>query len=294
MVLIIITLFILVCIAVSVLETRFITVTDFGVMNHREPSGNVNEQSGNPFKGRLFRIVVVSDLHCTRFGKKNSRLICRIRDLKPDLLLVAGDVINSRVSDIGYAKEFFSELKTAGINTLYTFGNHEQKLLRIGKEEYEDYKSEMDRFVRILNNETITIGSITIKGLLIPPDMYRDRMVEIRDYFDAERLVGRFEKDGNYHILVAHDPTFADLYRPVGADLIIGGHLHGGLVRLPFVGGLISPRHRIFPKKTKGLFDEGKSRLLVTSGIGWHALPIRFLNNPEICVFSLEVPDNEG
>ena len=79
-----------------------------------------------------------------------------------------------------------------------------------------------------------------------------------------------------------------ELLSKTGADLIIGGHLHGGIIRLPFIGGLISPRHRLFPHRTKGLFEEGKGKLLVTSGVGWHALPFRFLNNPEICV--LEVP----
>lgn len=275
---------ILLAMTVAVVETRILRVTRYSALELAP--GLAASQNGTT------RIVVVSDLHCTGFGRGNRRLIDMIAKEKPDLLIVAGDVINSRPCDIKYSKEFFDGLKASGIETCYVFGNHEQKLSLIGEEEFNAYVNEMSSHVRIVNNDTFIFGGITIKGLLIPLRMYRDRLSNIETYFDATELVGRFEDDGNYHILIAHDPTFASMYRDIGADLIIGGHLHGGIIRLPFIGGLISPRHRLFPRRTKGLFDEGNGKLLVTGGVGWHALPFRFLNDPEICV--LEIPKKKS
>ena len=271
---------ILLAMTVAVVETRILGVkrysaAELAVTGDAQAVGTV-------------RVVVVSDLHCTRFGSKNRRLIDLITAQKPDLVIVAGDVINSRPSDTEYSKEFFDGLKASGIETVYIFGNHEQKLSLIGEEEFNAYVNELGSHVRIVNNDTFVFKGITIKGLLIPLRMYRDKLSNIETYFKATELIDSFEDDGNYHILVAHDPTFAPMYKEIGADLIIGGHLHGGIIRLPFIGGLISPRHRLFPRRTKGLFEEGKGKLLVTSGVGWHALPFRFLNYPEICV--LEVP----
>ena len=233
------------------------------------------------------RIALVSDLHCTCFGKGNRRLIEKIASTGPDLLIVAGDVINGRESETEYAVNFFDAVKHAGINAIYIFGNHEQKLTRTCIQAYDAYVSELSDHVRIVNNKTVEINGIVIKGLLIPLPMYRDKISNIQEYFNATELVGKFEDDGKYHILVAHDPTFTDYYDEIGADLTLSGHLHGGLIRIPGIGGLITPRHRIFPRRTRGLFDSGKGKLLVTSGVGWHAVPFRFCNDPQICLIEI-------
>ena len=233
------------------------------------------------------RIALVSDLHSTGFGKKNRRLINKIVATEPDLLIVAGDVINGRESETGYSVDFFDAVGKAGIDTIYVYGNHEQKLTYISEEAYSAYTEELKKHVRIVNNETVETHGIVIKGLLIPLPMYRDRFSAIEQYFDAERLVSKFRDDGKYHILVAHDPTFSNYYEKLGSHLMIGGHLHGGVLRLPLIGGIISPRHRLFPRRTRGLYDQGDGKLLVTSGIGWHAVPFRFCNDPQICVIEI-------
>ncbi len=262
----------------AVIETRILRVTHYELDVGKNCSG-----IKKPLK-----VVIVSDLHCTRFGTGNRRLVERIAEQNADLVIVVGDVINGRPQDIRYATEFFGQLNDRGIDTVYVFGNHEQKLSLVDEDELDTYTSLMKKLVRVVNNETIEIGGLVIKGLLIPLKMYRDRMINISDYFDPVGLAGEFEDDGKYHILVAHDPTFAAMYSRIGADLIISGHLHGGIIRIPFIGGLISPRHKLFPRRTKGMFDEGKAKLLVTSGIGWHALPFRFFNDPQIAVLEIK------
>ncbi|MCR5521424.1 MAG: metallophosphoesterase [Lachnospiraceae bacterium] len=285
---------------IAVAETRILRVRHYELCRDRSCTGAV-PRSNDPEKDnrraagsaqlheKKFRIVIVSDLHCTRFGKKNIRLIEKIKALHPDIMIVAGDVINGRAEDSEYAEEFFDALNQAGIKAYYTFGNHEQKLSLIGEDIFDAYESNIGFHVTVLNNKTVSVdGAIELKGLLIPLKMYRDRYCEIEKYFDAVKLAGRFEDNGHYHILVAHDPTYAELYKEIDADLIIGGHLHGGIIRIPFIGGIISPRHRLFPRRTRGMYDIGKSKLLVTSGVGWHALPFRFCNDPQICVLDIK------
>ncbi len=263
----------------AVIETRILRVTHYEII--ADCPSDQDEKT--------VRIAIVSDLHCTRFGKKNKRLIDKIAGQKADFLIVAGDVINSRPGDLRYAVEFFDGLRNEGVEAYYFFGNHEQKLVLYGENELQIFENEMKSHVRIVNNDTVEVKGTVLKGLLIPLRMYRDSLSNIAGYFDATGLAGSFCDDGKYHILVAHDPTFVDYYRDINADLTIGGHLHGGIIRLPFVGGLISPRHRLFPGKTKGLYDEGNGKLLVTSGVGWHALPFRFLNDPQIVILEIKM-----
>jgi len=279
--------YILLCVAalaiiVAVVETRIIRVKHYVIHSDRTDLGK---------SAKNIKIALVSDLHCTRFGKNNRRLINKITSQDFDFLIVAGDVINGRPDDLKYAVEFFDAVKEKGIKAYYTYGNHEQKLSLIDDAALDDYESAIKDHVEIVNNDTVVSDGITLKGLLIPLCMYRDKFDNIKNYFNAEKLVGKFANDGNYHILVAHDPTFASMYKEIGADLIVSGHLHGGILRIPFIGGVISPRHELFPRRTRGLYDEGNAKLLVSSGIGWHAIPLRFCNDPQICV--IEISNND-
>lgn len=91
-----------------------------------------------------------------------------------------------------------------------------------------------------------------------------------------------------YTIMVAHDPEQAEFYARTGAELCISGHLHGGIGRLPFVKGILSPRFRFFPKYSKGLYQVGSMKLFVSPGLGWHNIPVRFNNCPEIGLLCLK------
>ena len=91
-------------------------------------------------------------------------------------------------------------------------------------------------------------------------------------------------QDNRYKILIAHDPEHIDRYAECGYDLCLSGHLHGGIIRLPFLGGLVTPRLQFFHKLSKGYFESGKMKMIISGGAGWHEIPFRILNKPEIPV----------
>ena len=84
--------------------------------------------------------------------------------------------------------------------------------------------------------------------------------------------------------MLAHHPAYFDAYASWGADLTLSGHLHGGMIRLPFVGGLVSPQMRLFPKYDKGLYTKKGKKLIVSAGLANHTVNIRINNPPELVV----------
>ena len=95
-------------------------------------------------------------------------------------------------------------------------------------------------------------------------------------------------KEGAYNILVAHNPDYFGAYEKWGANLVLSGHNHGGLVRIPFIGGVISPRLHIFPKYTYGLYESSGTKMLLSNGLGSHSLKIRVNNIPEIVFIQIK------
>ena len=91
-----------------------------------------------------------------------------------------------------------------------------------------------------------------------------------------------------YQILLAHNPIYTDTYLDWGADLVLSGHLHGGIVRLPGLGGMITPQFRLFPKYSGELTVKDQQSVVVSKGLGTHTIKIRFLNPAEIVVLHLQ------
>ena len=90
-----------------------------------------------------------------------------------------------------------------------------------------------------------------------------------------------------FSLLIAHNPMDFPVYAAWGADLVVSGHLHGGCVRLPLLGGVVSPQLRLFPKYDRGEFALGKSRMVVGAGLGEHGIGIRLGNPRELPVIKL-------
>lgn len=242
-----------------------------------------DEKIGEAFDG--FTIVQISDLHNATFGEGNVKLLSMIKNNEPDIIVVTGDVVDSRRTNIEIAKSFFKKaLEIAPV--YYVTGNHEA---RIGDnyDELYDFIKESD--VTLLENEKAVISKgedeICICGIT-DPSFASDVVIE--EEFIASRYIdGLFEK-GSFNILLAHKPEFFEIYAEEGFDLVFSGHAHGGQFRFPFVGGLIAPGQGIFPKYDSGLYEKDNTSMIVSRGIGNSIIPLRLFNRPEIITVKLK------
>lgn len=240
------------------------------------------------------KVILLSDLHNHCYGKENEKLLSAIRNERPDVILIAGDMPVGRAGDSVEAAEKFVSKLPGIAPTYYGMGNHEQRM----KNEPEKYGNVYEAYhknlaacgVQFLENQKAELEwdgiPVHIHGLEIPANCYtRLRQVSFGQK-NIETLLGKAEPSG-YQILIAHNPAFSPVYLEWGADLSVSGHLHGGIVRIPFLGGIITPQMKLFPKYSGELTMEGNSAVVVSKGLGTHTINVRFLNPAEIVVLHM-------
>ena len=220
------------------------------------------------------RLAVVADYHGCDYG---DRFIPAIASLQPDAVLLVGDIFDD---EIPWAR---SEALVHGLAErypcYYVTGNHEARL------SFHDYKKLEDGLyalgITVLRNEAVTVekdgASITILGLDDP---------NFGNHIEPEKIDALAGENG-FSILLSHRPEYYDRYRVSTVNLALTGHVHGGQVRIPFIGGLIAPGQGLFPKYDAGLYKEGDFAMVVSRGIGNSAVPVRVNNQPEIVVIEL-------
>ncbi|WDC83435.1 hypothetical protein PL321_11895 [Caloramator sp. mosi_1] len=93
--------------------------------------------------------------------------------------------------------------------------------------------------------------------------------------------------DRTYNILLTHNPLYFKTYSSWGADLTLCGHIHGGIIRIPFIGGFLSPERVFFPKYNAGKYEINNNILIVNRGLGNGDFGLRFNNRPEVTVITL-------
>lgn len=245
-----------------------------------------------------FTLLFLSDLHNKSYGKGNEKLADAIKEIPADAIFSAGDMYTSR-SGSGFENALSLFRKIAGkCPVYYANGNHEHKT-RVRDDVfgtmYADYWKEMNKLgVRLLDNEHVSLPEygIDLCGLEIDRDYFkRFRKRPFPGDYLASRI-GR-GKDNMLRILLAHNPDYFPEYAAWGADLVLSGHVHGGVVRLPFLGGVLSPAMRLFPRYDGGLFREEKSVMILGRGLGMHTIPVRLFNPAELVVVHL-VPEMDG
>ena len=249
-------------------------VNEFEIVSDRIPQG---------FDG--FRIAQVSDLHNARFGEDNAKLIEMLSQTEPDLIVLTGDLIDSRKTDVETALDFARQaVEIAPV--YYVSGNHESRVTA-----YMDLKMGLvNAGVIVLENQKVEITRgqehITLMGIDDPS--FRESYLFGDAAGVAEQELGDLqEASDGYTILLSHRPELFDVYVDTGMDLVFSGHAHGGQFRLPFVGGLVAPNQGFFPEYDAGQFTEEKTTMIVSRGIGNSIIPVRINNQPEIIVATL-------
>lgn len=229
-----------------------------------------------------FRIAHISDLHNSEFGKNNEKLIDTLRQTDADIIVITGDMIDSRNTDVDVAISLAQEAVNIA-PTYYVNGNHESRV----PEEYGKLKKGLiDAGVTILENTSvdITVGGETITLIGINDPAFRMELVDdTMEQNIAHQLVSVIPDNDNYMVLLAHRPEYFDVYVDK-VDLVLSGHAHGGQFILPYVGGVIAPGQGFFPEYYDGLYTEGNTTMIVSRGIGNSIFPFRVNNKPEIVV----------
>ena len=249
-------------------------VNEYEIVSDRIPQG---------FDG--FRIAQVSDLHNKDFGEGYGQLLTLLSQINPDIIVVTGDLIDSRQTDLDIALEFAWQAgKIARV--YYVSGNHEARV-----PEYEDLKIGLVKAgVVILENQKVQITregeSITIMGI-DDPSFQEDYLFGDSESVARQAIENLQNESDGYTILLSHRPELFDLYVETEMDLVFSGHAHGGQFRLPFVGGLVAPNQGFFPKYDAGQFTEENTTMIVSRGVGNSIIPLRFNNRPEIIVVTL-------
>ncbi len=237
------------------------------------------------------KIVFLSDLHNHMYGKENQRLIEKIKEISPELILVGGDMlIGKRTSSYEPAmKTVKALLKIAPV--YYAHGNHEQRMKEFpdvyNLYAYREYQKELkEAGVRFLENESVKEGNFRITGLEIPLKCYLHCRKGVLEPDEITSRIGACDKE-SFQILLAHHPSYMEEYKRWGADLILSGHYHGGVVRIPGFTGMITPAFEIFPKYSGDIYREGDTAIVVSKGLGTHTVNVRFLNPAELVVLRL-------
>lgn len=238
------------------------------------------------------RLVFLTDLHDKEFGHQNSRLLTAIRQQRPDLVLIGGDTMIAKKDQAGLAvTECLIRSLTKLCPVYYGNGNHEQRLRR----ETHHYGDSYARFCRLLkhygaiylSDASVEIGDdLRISGLDIAGRYYQD-------FCPAQMTAGYINKSlgpaaaDRYQILLAHSPLFPGAYAEWGADLTLAGHFHGGTIRIPGLGGVMTPQFQFFLPWCAGTFETGGRYLIAGRGLGTHSINIRLNNKPQVVVIRL-------
>ena len=234
------------------------------------------------------RAVVIADLHNKQYGKGNEKLVEAIRNIKPDFILVAGDIpVATPDKPLDIAVDFIKKISEM-CPIYYGNGNHEHRMKlypQIYGDMSERYTKELERTgVKILVNENITLQDFGIKiyGSEIEKKYYKRMQMTVMEEDYMSKILGTPSAD-MYNILIAHNPQYFDNYAAWGADLVLSGHIHGGIARIPIINkGIFSPAIQFFPKYDSGRYEIGKSTMLLSRGLGMHTIPIRLFNPGEI------------
>ncbi len=227
------------------------------------------------------RIVELADLHLNEFGEDNIELVEEIKRLKPDLIAMAGDMINQDDPDTSVVVTLCRQLVDVA-PVYFCYGNHEKQVIRV--EQTSTLNLELEELgVHVLHNryETINVNGniIDIGGLSANPGTME------AEY--TQRFWQAYLQTENYHLLLVHYPQYffsnGELLG-TNIDMALCGHLHGGQVIIPGKGGLYHPLEGFFPEHTDGVWQAENTWVVLSRGLGNHNKVPRINNPPELVI----------
>lgn len=244
----------------------------------------VNKKLPQKFHG--CKILHISDFHNKHYYV---RLINKIRKIKPDIIVITGDLLDRRRTRIDVAAGFVKEIVKIS-PVYYVSGNHEQLSEHYGelKNELQSLKViNMDNSYTVLKKEGEGIGIMGVADPAINWDG-KDCLIKNENYMKNTINELMKKSDTDFNMLLSHRPEHMSVYKELNIDLVFSGHAHGGQIRIPFLGGILSPNQGFFPKYSEGMHIEGATSMVVSRGLGNSIFPLRIFNRPELVTVVLK------
>ena len=228
------------------------------------------------------RIAVIADSHSAEFGEGNRKLFTAIEEQDPDYIFHLGDLEDSnRPRKPGYAESMADGL-TAIAPTYYVTGNHEWA--NGGVPELKDCLR--GHGVHVLSNQFVPLernGDVLILAGIDDPNGRADQKTPEELAAEIREACG-----DTFWMMMAHrNNRFENQYSLLGADLVLAGHGHGGVIRLPFTDGLVDADRTLFPHYTAGVYELNGSTAFITRGLGNTGYTLRLFNRPEVAILTL-------
>lgn len=237
-------------------------------------------------------IVQLSDLHNSQFGKDNCRLLEKIEQESPDVIFMTGDMLNSYEERTNIVTDLIRNASRIA-PVYYSMGNHEIEYM-------DNFGSDT------LKQQLEEAGAIVLDGEYMDTQIagQQVRIGGIYGYVldhewqdgSEQRFMEDFQDTARFKILLSHIPEGLLLWKSMeywDVDLVFSGHVHGGQMRLPFVGGLFDPEEGFFPTYTKGMFQCGNGTMILSAGLGSSGGIPRINNLPDLVVCKVRAQDSK-
>lgn len=254
-----------------------------------------NTKINNPI-----RILHLSDLHMKLFGVNNKDFINKITKERPDIIFITGDIAEFSDDALKTLKQESEKIYQENLEytvkilrdivsvapTYLVLGNHEHVFEKFDQG-FNNFKNIVTNtgVVLLINQTTkINISQNNISILGVDNSFYQDNNIN--------KLVKNFQQETGIKIILDHYPTDFSLngkfsYVNYDIDYVFSGHEHGGQIRIPFIGGVLSHEEGLFPKYCEGVHTERNSILIISRGLGSSTIPVRIFNRPEIIVVDI-------
>ncbi len=255
-------------------EKKHFVTQQYVIPTKKFPKGEVN-------------VVFLSDLHNNEFGARNERLVREIERIRPDAVLIGGDMMVCKGErDMEPALCLVRRLARR-FPVYYANGNHEERMNEerdIYGDQYEEFKTALEEAgVCYLSDASADFGeTIRVTGANLDGEYYSRRVtIPALPEGTLKKRVGAAAAD-RFQILLFHSPLFFEECRKWGADLTLSGHFHGGTIRIPFLGGVMTPQYHFFLPWCAGRFDREGKTMIVSRGLGTHSINIRLNDRPHL------------
>ncbi len=230
------------------------------------------------------RVAELSDLHGRSFGKNNVRLLRTLQKARPDMICICGDLFDEK-TDLTMLEPLLTGL-TDIAPVYYVTGNHEWQVKNL-----REILQKMRAWgVTVLENEERVLfrggAEMVVAGVHDPCGPY--------DMKTPAALVRelRSAQGNDFILMLSHRNDELAMWSQLGVQLVLSGHCHGGVVRLPFVGGVFGTRRELFPEYDAGVYRQDGTTLFVSRGLGYTNVHFRLFNRPHVPIMILRSGKN--